>query len=85
MKRLRRLLLARLRWKLFISYAVVVAVGVMVLASAAEFVIPRAFDNHLAAMAAVMGDVSAEMEADLFTNYRDAVHEALLSLPWQPP
>ncbi len=77
MRRLWRLLRARLGWKLFISYVVVVAVGVIVLATAAEFVIPRAFDNHLAAMAAVMGDVSAEMEADLFTNYRDAVREAL--------
>jgi signal transduction histidine kinase len=78
MMRVGRLLRSRLGWKLFVSYAVVVTVGVIVLATAAEFVIPRAFDAHLASMAAVMGDLSAEMEADLFTNYRSAVRVSLL-------
>ncbi len=50
----------------------------MVLASATEFVVPSAFERHLAAMAALMGGASEEMEMDLFTNFRRAVNEALI-------
>jgi histidine kinase len=71
--RLRR----RLGWKLFVSYLTVILVGIIVLASAAEFVVPSAFERHLAAMALLMGDASAGMETDLFTNFRRAVNEAL--------
>jgi signal transduction histidine kinase len=72
--RLRR----RLGWKLFVSYLTVILVGIIVLASAAEFVVPSAFERHLAAMARLMGDASAGMETDLFTNFRRAVNEALI-------
>ncbi len=67
-----------LSWKLFLSYLVVILVGIVVLASATEFVVPSAFERHLAAMAALMGGASQEMEIDLFTNFRRAVNEALI-------
>jgi histidine kinase len=49
----------------------------VVLASAAEFLVPSAFERHMAAMAAIMGNMAPEMELDLFTNFRNAVNEAL--------
>jgi histidine kinase len=67
----------RLSWKLFLSYLIVILVGIVVLASAAEFVMPSAFERHLAAMASLMGDASMGMEMDLFTNFRQAVNDAL--------
>lgn len=73
LNRLRR----HLGWKLFLSYLIVIVVGTVVLASAAEFVVPAAFERHLAAMAAIMGNTSVEMEQNLFTNFRHAVNEAL--------
>ncbi|MFU8773278.1 MAG: histidine kinase dimerization/phospho-acceptor domain-containing protein, partial [Anaerolineales bacterium] len=67
--------------KLFLSYLVIIVVGVMVLASAAELTIPSSFDRHMSAMSAwmmnMMGDSGMMMEMDLFTNFRAAVREAL--------
>jgi histidine kinase len=63
--------------KLLISYLIVILVSSVVLASAAEVVVPSAFERHLAAMAAFMGDTSPDLELDLFTNFRNAVNEAL--------
>jgi histidine kinase len=65
-----------LSWKLFLSYLVVIVVGTVVLASAAEFIVPSAFERHLATMGAMMGG-NPMMELDLFTNFRNAVNEAL--------
>ena len=67
----------RLSWKLFLSYLIVILVGMVVLASAAEFVVPSAFERHMAAMAALMGGQAMDMGEDLFTNFRRAVNEAL--------
>jgi len=67
----------RLSWKLFLSYLIVILVGMVVLASAAEFVVPSAFERHMAAMAALMGGQAVDMGEDLFTNFRRAVNEAL--------
>jgi histidine kinase len=67
----------RLGWKLFLSYLVVILVGIVVLASATEFAVPAAFERHMAAMAQTMGDASEALEMDLFTNFRNAVTEAL--------
>ena len=68
--------------KLFISYLAVILVGVIVLASTAEFVVPSAFDRHLAAMSAMMspmmGDSTTNLELDLFNNFRAAVTEAMI-------
>lgn len=72
-----------LGWKIFFSYLVVIVVGVVVLATATEFVVPSAFDRHLAAMGSMMmGMMGTDMmgmdlNSDLFDNFRAAVTEAL--------
>jgi histidine kinase len=53
-------------------YLIVIGTGVIVLATAANFAAPGAFDRHLAAMGSMMGS-----SMDLFNNFRDAVGEAL--------
>ena len=66
--------------KLFLSYLVVIIVGIFVLATSAEFAIPSAFDRHMANM---MGDpmmgmnMMGNMGTDLFTNFTNAFNEAL--------
>lgn len=69
-----------LAWKLFLSYLIVILVGVIVLASSAELAIPRSFNRHMAAMASMMGDIMGTegLGSDLFSNFRAAVSEALL-------
>jgi two-component system sensor histidine kinase BaeS len=66
-----------LSWKLFLSYLVVILVGIVVLATAAEFVAPSAFQRHIAAMAALMGGSSPELQANLLSNFQRAVNESL--------
>ena len=72
-----------LGWKIFISYLLVIIVGVIVLTTAVEFVVPRSFDRHLAAMGSMMvnmmgsSSMGMDLDADLFTNFRAAVNEAL--------
>jgi signal transduction histidine kinase len=65
--------------KLFISYLVVIMVGIVTLALASESVIPTAFDRHMAGMQRMMGDQMGmePMADDLFTNFRTAFSEAL--------
>jgi signal transduction histidine kinase len=71
----------RLGFKIFLSYLVIILVGVSVLATTAEMVIPSAFERHMAVMADVMGErigiPAEELESDLFTSFRAAVTEAL--------
>ena len=64
----------RLGWKIFLSYLIVIAVGVVVLATAANAAAPSAFERHMVGMGTMMG--STDMN-DLFVNFRDAVGEAL--------
>ena len=66
-----------LSWKIFLSYLIIIFVGIIVLATAAEFVVPGAFDRHLSAMSNMMTG-SSTMNMDLFTNFRAAVDEALV-------
>jgi signal transduction histidine kinase len=66
-----------LGWKLFLSYLIVILVGIVVLASAARFVVPGAFERHLAAMAAAMGGASPRLRTDLFNNFQSAFDETL--------
>lgn len=72
-----------LGWKIFISYLIVIFVGVLVLTTAAEFVVPRSFDRHLASMGSMMSSMMGsssmgmDLNTDLFTNFRTAVNEAL--------
>ncbi|GIK40565.1 MAG: two-component sensor histidine kinase [Chloroflexota bacterium] len=62
------------------SYLIVILVGVVTLIAAVEAVIPTAFNRHLLGMQQMMGSMHGleEMSSDLFTNFRDAVTEALL-------
>jgi len=72
-----------LAWKIFISYLVVILISTIVLATAAEIVVPRSFDRHLAAMGSMMvnmmgsSSMGIDLDLDLFTNFRAAVNEAL--------
>lgn len=69
-----------LAWKLFLSYVIVVLVGVVVLATATSFSVPAAFERHMAGMSAMMPGMmgnSHSMEMELFANYRASVTEAL--------
>jgi two-component system sensor histidine kinase BaeS len=72
-----KLVRRHLSWKLFLSYLAVILVGIVVLASAAEFAVPTSFDRHMSAMAGMMGGQMMGLEMDLFTNFRSAVTEAL--------
>ena len=74
LKRIRR----HLSWKLFLSYLAVLLVCIIVLATASEFAVPKAFDRHMSAMAEMMGGQMMGMDIDLYTNFRHAVTEALI-------
>lgn len=75
--------------KLFVSYLLVIATGMVVLALTVQLSGRPAFDRHLATMAQMMGDtimgrpmmghmMSAQsLEADLYTNFQSAVRESL--------
>jgi histidine kinase len=70
----------RLSLKIFFSYLIVILVGVLVLAAAAELAVPSAFERHIAGMGGMMERMmgsSSGMGIDLFTNFRAAVTEAL--------
>ena len=62
--------------KLFLSYVVVVMVGVFVLVTATRLSVPAAFERHLSQMSEMMEN-SQSMEMDLFANYSVAVSEAV--------
>lgn len=64
--------------KFFISYFVVICMGIFVLVTAAQFTVPNAFDRHMAEMTAVMGAEASELEDDLYTNFQNAFRESLL-------
>jgi two-component system sensor histidine kinase BaeS len=73
-----KLIRRHLSWKLFLSYLVVILVGIVVLATAAEFAVPTAFERHMAAMTQMMGGMSMGLDLDFFSNFRHAVTEALV-------
>src|SRR4030067_1319874 len=66
----------RLGWTIFASYLIIIVVGVVVLATAAEVVAPASFARHIAVMEALQG-AEATMVADLDHNFHAAVREAL--------
>jgi histidine kinase len=74
MKSVRR----HLGWKLFISYLIIIVVGVASLAIVAEFVTPTAFNRHVANMEMIMGENLDSMIGDLTESFQAAVHEILL-------
>jgi two-component system sensor histidine kinase BaeS len=75
--------------KLFVSYLLVIATGMVVLALTVQVSGRPAFDRHLAAMAQMMGDVmmgrpmmghmitAQSLEADLYINFQSALRESL--------
>jgi signal transduction histidine kinase len=71
-----------LSWKLFVSYVIVIIIGVVVLATATSVSIPSAFNRHMSGMSAMMlsnptmGSTQT-LETQLFVNYKAAVTEAL--------
>jgi len=69
----------RLGWKLFLSYLVVILVGVAILAATAEFVIPATFNRHMSGMMGTndMMGMMGQMDTDLFPSFRAAFNEAL--------
>ncbi|MCA9901903.1 MAG: HAMP domain-containing protein, partial [Anaerolineales bacterium] len=66
-----------LGWKLFVSYVVVIAVGVMSLAVTAELHTPTAINRHMAEMGPMMGS-STGMMTDLTASFTKTVNEVLL-------
>jgi signal transduction histidine kinase len=73
---------SHLAWKVFLSYVVVILVGIVVLASATSLSVPEAFDRHMAGMGTMMSgngmmDRGKPLELQLFSNYQAAVTEAL--------
>jgi signal transduction histidine kinase len=69
----------RLGFKIFLSYLVVILVGVVVLAVSVSLVLPGAFDRHMAGMGGMMGMMGGDHGMDnLFQGFRAGVYEALL-------
>ncbi len=66
-----------LGWKLFISYVIVIIVGVVSLAITAELHTPAAINRHMAQMSAMMGG-DMGMMTDLTESFTRAVNEVLL-------
>lgn len=71
-----RTLRQRLGWKLFLSYLVITIVGLVILASAAEFHAPTALTRHIANMQALLGN-NPSLAADVHRNFHAAVNEIL--------
>ncbi len=76
-----RAIRTHLAWKVFLSYVAVILVGVIVLATAASFSAPAAFNRHLADMSSMMSGGmmvnSQSTQAELFSGYKMSVTEAL--------
>jgi signal transduction histidine kinase len=66
----------RLGWRLFLSYLVIVIVGVTVLMSTAWLLAPASVSRHAAAMQAVIGDDPA-LVADVYRAFTQGVMEVL--------
>ena len=71
----------RLGLKLFLSYLVVIVVGMLVLVTTTRLVIPTAFQHHMADMGPSMSQMMGQngmMGQSIFGNFQAAVVEALL-------
>ncbi len=66
-----------LGWKLFISYLIIIFVGVVSLAVTAEIHTPSAINRHINQMSSMMGGNNSMM-TDLAVNFTRAVNEVLL-------
>lgn len=69
----------RLGLKLFLSYLVVILVGILVLVTTTRLVIPTAFEHHMADMGPAMSEMmGGMMEQSVYGNFQAAVIEALI-------
>jgi histidine kinase len=66
-----------LGWKLFISYLVIILVGVISLAIAGELQAPVALERHMVDMDGMMGENMGGMVTDLTDNFQRAINEVL--------
>ncbi len=71
-----------LAWKVFLSYLLVVFIGVIVLITAASLSVPAAFERHIASMNTIVTDGNMlgnnqQMISELFSQYKKAVFEAV--------
>ncbi len=65
-----------LGWKLFLSYLIVIVVGIVSLAITAELHTPAAINRHMAQMATMMGG-GVGMMTDLTEGFTSAINEVL--------
>lgn len=78
--RLLGFLRSRLNIKIFLSFLIVIIVGMIVLVTAVEFIMPAAFEDHLAFMNLSFHNLANSEDAlsnDLFSSFRRAVYNAL--------
>src|SRR3989337_1891396 len=70
---------SRLGWKIFLSYLIVIVVGVVVLAMAAELAVPSSCTRYWAGRASMRGQAGMGLggEMALFAGFRAAVSESL--------
>jgi histidine kinase len=67
----------RLVWKLFLSYLVIIAVGVVVLALTATLSAPAVLDQHMTGMQSMMGGTGMGMMDDLRKNFIAMLNDVL--------
>jgi signal transduction histidine kinase len=69
----------RLGQKIFLSYVIVILVGVVVLVGSVSLVLPGAFDRHMTGMSSMMAMMGGDHGMDnLFESFRDGVYDALI-------
>jgi len=69
----------RLGFKIFLSYLVVILVGVVVLAVSVSLALPGAFDRHMMGMSGMLGMMGGDHDMDsLFQGFQSGVYDALL-------
>ncbi len=71
---------SHLNIRLFLAFFIVVIVGAIVLITAIEFIMPRAFESHLLFMQHALNDPTKTEQAlndDLFISFRTAVYDAM--------
>jgi signal transduction histidine kinase len=73
-----KLIRQRLGWKLFLSYLIIILVGVVSLMVTAELHTPAALERHVASMTEALGENMDDMVADLTASFGRAVNEILV-------
>lgn len=66
--------------KLFLSYLVIIILGVLVLGVASQFILPAAFNRHMMGMGTMMNGMmeDSNMMHQLFIDFRTSFNEALI-------